>query len=412
MSTHPIAGDELMAYLDGELALERAAGVAAHLEHCRECQAIAADLQTLSRRLLGWQIEESSSAFQHRLTEALKTTHEPKRQTRRKGSYLLIRPWTWAVSTASVVILVLGLILWQTSLREAQHMTPYDKLAYNGRPAGSAGLVRREREMRMESARSSPISGAVGGVPQAAPTPLLEQAVQTGRPLIVRTADMTITTAEFDRTRPEVTRIVNRHQGYIAQLSVNSPSDQGRSLSASLRVPGTELDGLLLDLRKLGRVQTESQAGEEVTQQYIDLAARLKNARNTEDRLTEILRQRTGKLSDVLAVEEQIDRTRGEIERMDAELKNLSNRIALATIQLQVQEEYRQPMRVDHGSTLGRLRNAAVEGFRSVINGAIAFTIFLLAYGPGLLIVAAILLFPGRALWKVIERRTRRQAQG
>lgn len=92
---------------------------------------------------------------------------------------------------------------------------------------------------------------------------------------------------------------------------------------------------------------------------------------------------------------------------MDAELKNLSNRIALATIQLQVVEEYRQPMRVDQGSTLGRLRNAAVEGCRSVVNGAIAISIFLLAYGPGLLIFAAILLLAGRAIWKVIERRTR-----
>ncbi len=409
MSTHPIAGDELMAYLDGELAVERSAGVAAHLEHCRECQAIAADFQTVSRRLLGWQIEESSSALQDRVTEALQTKQEPKSETRRKGRYLLIRPWMWAASTAVVVIVVVAAIQWGTGSREAQRLVQY-KPAYKA--AGSAaGLDQSMRDMRMQSASSSAIGGVIGGAPQAAPTSSPEQAVQTGRPLIVRTVEMSITTTEFDRIRPEVTRIVNGHQGYIAQLSVNSPSDQGRSLSASLRVPAGQLDGLLLEIRKLGRIQSESQAGEEVTQQYIDLAARLKNARNAEDRLTEILRQRTGRLSDVLAVEEQIDRTRGEIEQMDAELKNLSSRIAFATIQLQVIEEYRQPMRVDHGSTLGRLRNAAVEGCRSVIRGAVAIAIFVLAYGPGLLILATILLFPGRVIWKAIQRRSGPQPQ-
>ncbi|MGI9070404.1 MAG: DUF4349 domain-containing protein [Bryobacteraceae bacterium] len=409
MTTHPIAGDELMAYLDGELTVERAAGVAAHLEHCRECQGLAADLQRVSRRLLEWQIEESSSVLQHWLAEALQAVEEPKTDTRRKGSYLLVRPWTWAASTAAVLILV-GVMVWQTGSRESERLViPHELAQSDG--AEPARLAQSMRAMLMESATSGAVGGVIGNVPQAAPAPPPEEAVQTGRPLIVRTAEMSITTREFDRTRPEVTRIVDAHDGYIAQLSMNSPSDHGRSLSATLRVPAGQLDRVFSELRKLGRIQSESQAGEEVTQQYIDLSARLKNARNTEERLTEILRQRTGKLSDVLAVEEQIDRTRGEIERMNAELKNLSNRITLATIQLQVSEECRQALRVDHSSTLGRIRNAAVEGFRGVIEGAIAILIFLLAYGPGLLILAVLVLFPGRALWKVVQQRTRPEQQ-
>ena len=411
VSVRPIADDELMAYLDGELAVERAAGIATHLERCRECQAVAADLQTVSRRLLDWKIEESRPLLQHRITEALNTIGEPKVQTARKKSYLLARPWTWVASAALALILAVAVILRQTSPR-SEPIVEYDRLALDSRAQHLEKLPQDTQEMLLQRATSGTSSGVVAGVPQAAAVPSPEQAIQTGRPLIVRAAEMSITTAEFDRTRPEITRIVNGHLGYIAQLAVNSPSDQGRNLIASLRVPAGQLDGVLLEMRKLGRIRSESQSGDEVTQQYIDLAARLKNARNAEDRLTEILRQRTGKLSDVLAVEEQIDRTQGEIEQMDAELKNLSGRIALATIQVQVLEEYRQPMRIDHGSTLGRLRNSAVEGCRRVINGAIAISVFLLAYGPGLLIFAVILLFPGRAIWKLVARRTRSEPHG
>ena len=64
----------------------------------------------------------------------------------------------------------------------------------------------------------------------------------------------------------------------------------------------------------LGRVERESQSGEEVTRQHEDLVARLKNCRDTEQRLRQILQQRTGNLSDVLEVEEEIGRVRGEID--------------------------------------------------------------------------------------------------
>jgi len=272
-------------------------------------------------------------------------------------------------------------------------------------------------QQHMEMQRSRRSSGNVVGmaalnrVPSEAQVaaPRAPQPSEPGGPLIVRTAEMSMTTQQFDKARGELTRILSLHEGYVAQLSVSNPSDQGHSLTATLRVPAAQLDGLLSELRRLGRVQIESQSGQEVTQQYIDLAARLKNARNTEQRLTDLLRQRTGKLSDVLAVEEQIDRTRGEIETMDAELKNLSTRVAFATVQIQVAEEYKEPLRVGHSSTLSRLRNAAVEGYKSVIDGAIGILVFLLAYGPSLLIVAAILLFPGRALWRM--RRPRREAE-
>jgi len=112
----------------------------------------------------------------------------------------------------------------------------------------------------------------------------------------------------------------------------------------------------------------------------------LSNARNTERRLTDLLRQRTGKLADILAVEKEIDSVRGEIERMEAEKKNLASRVYFATLNIKVMEDYKAQLQVVPGSTLTRFRNAAVEGYQSMVEGLVSVLLFLFTYGPSLLI--------------------------
>src|SRR5207244_6742889 len=123
-------------------------------------------------------------------------------------------------------------------------------------------------------------------------------------------------------------------------------ADAGRSIDAVLRLPADQLDSALAELKKMGRVESESQKGDDVTQQYVDLQARLTNARNTEQRLTDLLRRRTGKLSDVLEVEQEVARVRGEIEQMEAERKTMSNQISFATLSLNIAEDYKAQLQV------------------------------------------------------------------
>jgi hypothetical protein len=228
------------------------------------------------------------------------------------------------------------------------------------------------------------------------------------KPMIARTAQLTLTTTEFDRVRDRIEEILKRHQGYIGQLNASAPVGVARTLEATLRVPADQLDAAVTELKRLGRVESESQSGEEVTEQYIDLEARLSNARNTEQRLTDLLRQRTGKLADVLAVEKEIDSVRGEIERMEAEKKNLAGRVDFATVSVKVTEDYKAQLQVVPGSTLTRFRNAAVEGYQSMVEGLVSVLLFLFTYGPSLLIWSAILFFPARGVWRRFRRELAR----
>jgi uncharacterized small protein (DUF1192 family) len=222
--------------------------------------------------------------------------------------------------------------------------------------------------------------------------------------MIVRTASVTIVTKEFDATRAAMERLVRQHGGYLANLNVSGQSGTGRALTATLRAPADRLDSLLAELKRLGRVEAESQAGEEITQQYVDLAARLKNARVTEQRLAQILAQRTGKVADVLEVEREIARVRGEIERMDAQRKTMENQVSFATVKFELREEYQAQLEVAPPSTWSRLRNAAVEGYHSVVETAIGLAVFLLSDGPTIVLWGLLLFWPARLLWRRFRR--------
>jgi hypothetical protein len=363
-SNHPIEPEDVMAYLDGELRIDREAATAAHLERCEECRSLAADFQGVSRRLTMWQVEPASPRITQTVTAAF--------EERAPRSWLeMLRPFSkWGVGAATALVLVV-LFVSQRKALSPQPATPMQTVAFS-----VDGQPQSDQQARVFSSKA---------------------------PMIVRTAQLTLTTKDFDKARAGLENILKAHQGYVGQLSVSGPVGSGRTLDATLRVPADQRDAVMAELKKLGRVESESQGGEEVTSQYVDLDARLTNARNTEQRMTDLLRQRTGKLSDVLAVEVEISRVRGEIERMEAEKKTLVNRVDFATLNVKVEEDYKAQLQAVPDSTLTRFRNTAVEGYRSMIGGVINVALFVVAYGPSLLLWAALLFFPIRFAWRRIR---------
>ena len=384
-SNHPVEQEEVMAYLDGELSMDRAAAAVAHLEECLECQKLAADLRAVSERLMDWEVGSSSPRVTRVIHAALKeggrqpgSAPDVTGRTRRRW-------WArWIAGFAAVgLVAILVSRIGQrentvfSSIGNSIQGGPYDE--YKG--SGSAGKLEAQEGYSVAS-----------GANAKAPIPKSQ--------MIVRSATLALTTRNFDKARIDLEDILKHHQGYIGDLKVTAPAGDGRTLSAILRVPCAGLEATMAELRKLGRVGSESQSGEEVTAQYVDLEARLSNARNTEQRLRDLLRQRTGKLADVLAVETEISRVRGEIERMEAERKSLANRVAFATLNTTITEDYKAQLQVVPSSTSGRFRNAAVEGYRTMVEGLVDVVVFVVSYGPTLVLWGGLLFFPVRSIWR------------
>jgi len=202
-----------------------------------------------------------------------------------------------------------------------------------------------------------------------------------------------------------VEEIVARAGGYIAQARSAETPKQPQRADLTLRVPSEELGGVLEELRGLGRVVNEQITSEEVTDQVVDLDARMRNARATEQRLIRVLNERTGKVADVLEVEREIARTRQEIERMDARKQNLLQRAQLATVQLALLEEFQAQLQPAPVGAATRLRNAAVEGYQSFVATLLGFALCFARYGLTLLFWTVLFWITGRLFMKLVSRR-------
>ena len=420
-NNHPIEQEELMAYLDGELATNRAVAAAAHLEHCAECQELAAELRKLAQEMLAWEVEvlEAPEVAGEIATELNKPGNEPKKRNAHARPWSILftpRKLAWAGAVAAALFFIGVLMTRQLSVVPSLEGRKADDAIVAHLMPGTRDTLQGAKKAARSSAwdytSENRISGVLEGIAQASPAETSSQDDEDNVdskpeiptvPMIARTAGLILTTQEFDKSRASLEEILKRHNGYLGELKVSAPADGGRTLTATLRVPGPQLEATMAELKKLGRVEDESQGGEEVTQQYVDLEARLANGKHTEQRLTEILRTRTGKLQDVLKVELEIDRVRGEIEQMQAEKKELTKRVAFATLNTTVKEEYRAKLQATPPSTGSRFRNAAVDGYNTVVEGLIDVGLFLLSSGPSLLIWAAVLFFPVRWLWRKVR---------
>jgi hypothetical protein len=350
---HPIGPEELMAYLDGELEVERASVAAEHLDRCPDCRKVAVELRGVSRAMLAWEVEESG----------LQPVSAPRTNARRW--------WRWKPVLA-VVAPGLALFLWASLMNQ-------------NRPALS---------------RVGETAGFVAAIPEAVTEPehagARSKAVFTTAK-IARSADLELAALDIEAARQAMDALANRHHGYIGSINVRMDSG-GRTISGSLVVPSPELAATLDELRRIGRVVSESQAGQDVTDRMVDLDAHLSNARIAEQRLKEILQQRPGKVSEVLEVEREVARVRGEIEKMDAERKNLAARVEFSTISVKVSEPADAP---SHG-----LGTAALEGWRTLAESLTGIAAFLLTAGPSVLLYGAILFFPARFAWKRLRKKS------
>src|SRR5207253_1956377 len=106
-----------------------------------------------------------------------------------------------------------------------------------------------------------------------------------------------------------------------------------------IKSPGAKYDQAVGSLSSIGKVETVNSQAEDVGEEFVDVSARVSNARRLEERLITLLATRTGKLEDVLAVERELARVREEIERYEGRLRYLRSRVALSSLSVTVHEK-------------------------------------------------------------------------
>ena len=161
---------------------------------------------------------------------------------------------------------------------------------------------------------------------------------------LIRNARAELEVANFDAAVDAVTAAATRDGGFLDTRNA-ARGDNGKvSGTLVVKVMPENLDRFLAGLRTLGTVKNQTIQTEDVTKDYFDTDARLRNARRMEDRLLKMLDEVKGKMSEVLQVEKELGRVRADIEQMQGQLKLYDAEVRYATVTLSVYEkDLRQP---------------------------------------------------------------------
>jgi Domain of unknown function (DUF4349) len=244
-------------------------------------------------------------------------------------------------------------------------------------PARSA-IVARGVDEAKQSADAIGI-GAVGERERAAATPAAGPEERWSRPtttepmdrLIVRSGQASIEVDSLEMAMTRLRQLAQRVGGFVADAAVRSGRDQVPQATLELKVPSGRFDELTEGLQPIGRLEFVNVSAEDVSEEFVDLTARAANGHRLEERLIELLRTRTGKLQDVLSVEQELARVREEIERIEGRLRYLKASAQLSTLAVSLHEPTPIVATQGRGPIADAFR-AAWRNFVAVLAGAIA----------------------------------------
>lgn len=148
---------------------------------------------------------------------------------------------------------------------------------------------------------------------------------------MVRTSSMELVVAKPAEAAEKIRAVAEREGGFLVSSEVRGDRD-GSGGSLTIRVPAARFEEARAEIRKLGlRVESEKIEAQDVTRQYVDQAANLRNLRAEEGQYLAILKQ-AKTVKDTLDVSEKLNEVRGQIEQQQAEFEALSKQIETVAI--------------------------------------------------------------------------------
>lgn len=207
-----------------------------------------------------------------------------------------------------------------------------------GARGGSAFNINAvDKTVGQVTASSTPILNS--GKHAAAPsTPAATAAPDVGRKLI-RNAELELEVKSYQAAVDQIGALTKAAGGYVDTSNSQRGGNGKLQGTVVVKVLPQNLDDFLLKLRDLGEVQNQSVSTEDVTKAYFDTQARLDNSRRMETQLQELLKHEPSKVADLLQVERELGRVRGEIEQMQGQLKLYDFQVQYATVTMQVREK-------------------------------------------------------------------------
>ena len=278
--------------------------------------------------------------------------------------------------------------IWQGS-SDAQVIAPAESLA-NGVRAIPGGA---------EIAQSQLAASTASYVPDHA-----KQASDSDRKM-VRTSALDLVVKDPGDTSEKIRQLAERLGGFLVNSATRGGQDAA-SASLTVRVPADRFEEARAEIRKLGmRVESEHVVAQDVTRQYVDLDANLRNLRAEETQYLSIMK-RASTVEDTLEVSEKLSEVRGQIEQQRAEFETLSKQVETVAITVSLRTEAEAEVFGLHWRPLYQMKLGARDGLDGIGNyaAAIAGFAFLL---PTILLWLVTVLLGSVAGWRILRWASR-----
>ncbi len=214
--------------------------------------------------------------------------------------------------------------------------------------------------------------------------------------MIIRTGNIDLVVTNVTESRDAVVALAERLGGYAISSSFSGKDKEYRG-SVTVRVPDDKFLETLAELRKLGiKVQSESTSSQDVTEEYIDLSSRLRNAQATESQYLALL-EKAATVEDILRVQESLSKVRSEIEQITGRMQYLERQTSMSVITVYLEPDGSEsPLATAGWDPLNDLRSA-YRGLISFLRVVAVVLIWLLIFSPVWGGIIAIIYFVRRA---------------
>lgn len=225
---------------------------------------------------------------------------------------------------------------------------------------------------------------------------------------IIYDAKINLLIEAIDSTAAKLVELVQKAGGYVAEQNIAGSPGSVRSGQWKVRIPVERFESFVQGVVGLGELELNQRTSQDVTEQFYDVEARIKNSKVEEQTLLKILDERGGKLEDVLKVEVELSRVRGEIEQLEGRIRVLQNLSSLATVTIGLREREKfeppAPAAPSFPTRLARAWDESIQEIRRGLESLAESVVRILPRLPFYLVEALLAFFILRWLFRRIIR--------
>ncbi len=264
-----------------------------------------------------------------------------------------------------------------TPINDEKEMSQATEQVPIGNPGRGAGaLAGKAAKMAASGVEKSALADVLTGKDQKVQFRNASQTLVKAR-MIIKSADLAFEVEKYDDANMQIQKITEQFGGFIAASNTEIPFENVKRGTVTLRIPSEKFEAALVELKKLAKkLESEGLRGDDVTEEFYDVEARLNNAKKTEMQYLDILRT-AHTVTDVLAVQRELNEIRDHIDRFEGRRKFLMDQTGLSTIRVSFHDPY--PVRISSSggfwSTIGEGFERGYKGFAVTLGGVITFLI-------------------------------------